>query len=73
MVAVRVEGHTLGSPTVLHMQDGRAATASAPVDPGNLRTFAGDGCIWSVAPGTPQGVAAVHDESTLQWVAGTTF
>ena len=70
MVAVRVEGRGLGAPTVLHLQNGRAAAAA---DPGNLRAFVDDGSVWSVAPGTPQGVAAVHDESTLRWVAATTF
>jgi hypothetical protein len=69
VLAVRVEGRRLGAPTVLHLHRGRSA---APVDV-NLRTFVDDGSIWSVAPGEPQGVAAVHDANTLQWVAATSF
>ena len=70
VVAVRVEDRRLGTPTVLHLQAGRP---TAGLEPQNLRTFAGDGSIWSIAPGTPEGVAAVHDETTLRWVAATTF
>jgi hypothetical protein len=70
VVAVRVEGRRLGTPAVLHLQEGRTA---AGVDAVNLRTFVGEGSIWSVAPGAPHGVAAVHDESTLRLVASTTF
>jgi hypothetical protein len=70
VLAVRVEGRTLGVPTVLRLRAGRAA---AGMDLLNLRTFVGDGSIWSVAPGAPEGVAAVHDAASLQWVAATTF
>jgi hypothetical protein len=70
VAAVRVDGRRLGAPTVLHLNAGAAA---ADVDGLNLRTFVDDGSIWTVAPGAPQGVAAVHDESTLRWVSSTTF
>ncbi len=70
VLAVRVDGRRLGTPTVLHL---RAGGAAAGVDTLNLRTFVDHGSIWSVAAGESQGVATVHDESTLQWVSGTTF
>jgi Beta propeller domain len=70
VLAVRVQGGRLGAPSVLHVDAGRGG---AGVDPLSMRTFVDGGSIWSVAPGTPQGVAAVHDESSLTRVAATTF
>jgi hypothetical protein len=68
--AVRVDGRRLGEPTVLQLHAGRAAGG---VDGLDLRTFVDGGSIWTVAPGVPQGVAAVHDESSLRWVTSITF
>jgi hypothetical protein len=70
VLAVRVQGRQLGAPTVLHL-DGRRSDPG--IDPLSLRTFVDGGSIVSVAPGTPQGVATVHDEGSLTWVARTTF
>jgi Beta propeller domain len=70
VVAVRVEGRRLGTPSVLHLA---ASGRGQAVDASGLRTFADGGTLLTVAPGAPQAVAAVHDASSLRWLSGTSF
>jgi hypothetical protein len=77
VAAVRVDGHKLSEPTLLHPLGPSTTTRRSGDYPGRallpegepLRTFVNGGAIWTV---TRDGVAT-HQESTLRWLAFTTF
>ena len=67
VVAVRVSGRKLTAPTLLHL------SGPGSVDPAALRTFVDAASLWTVAPGSPTSVAAVHDATTLAELSSTRF
>jgi hypothetical protein len=70
LLAVRVEGRGLAAPEQLSLDDHGNAL---DVDASQVRTFGGDGALWTVAPGQVGSVVAAHDTTSLQLLGTTSF
>ena len=70
VVAVRVEGRSLGAPQVLHLRGDRDEPG---VDISQLRTFADATIVWGVAPAGDESVATAWDAASLAWLHTSGF
>jgi hypothetical protein len=70
VLAVPVEGRSLGSPAVLQVNRGGRTEG---LDAGAMRTFADGRTLWTVAAGPDSGVLAANDAHDLQLLSSLPF